>query len=36
MDQLPEGLPAALVRPEQRPAVLLQVTVTNGDCDRHF
>lgn len=30
MDQLPEGLPAALVRTQQRPAVLLQVTVSNG------
>lgn len=25
MDQLPEGLPAPVVRPEQRPPVLLQV-----------
>lgn len=25
MDQLPEGIPAPLVRPEQRPPVILQV-----------
>lgn len=31
MDQLYQGIPAAMVRPEQRPAVLLQVLTDSSD-----
>lgn len=30
MDQLPEGLPAPLVRAQQRPALLLQVNIIDN------